>query len=147
MGESCYYRGARFVPDDGQPYYTSGDESVSTISDISITVPQAFERDGDFIVRAKVVNNMEATIDFRMYVIKVYCGNELVAYDVNKMVSMEMKQHDIQTFTFVIGKQDVLGSIDMTRDDITIEIVPTYTVNVEDTGDNVKEPDPGEILP
>ncbi len=147
MGESCYYKGARFVPDDGQPYYTSGDESVSTISDISITVPQAFERDGDFIVRAKVVNNMAATIDFRMYVVKVYCGNELVAYDVNKMVSMEMKQHDIQTFTFVIGKQDVLGSIDMTRNDITIEIVPTYTVNVEDTGDNVKEPDPGEILP
>ncbi len=133
MGESCYYKGARFAPEEGQPIFSSGDESVSTISDITITVPEAFFKGKDLVVRAKVQNNMVETIDFRMYVIKVYKGDELVAQDINKMVSMEMAQYDIQTFTFVIGDLDILRSFDLSGDDITIEIVPTYTINAAET--------------
>lgn len=135
MGESCYYKGARFAPEEGQAVYTSGDESVSTISDIAITVPEAFFKGSDLIVRAKVTNNMVSTIDFRMYVIKVYKGDELVAQDINKMVSMEMDQYDIQTFTFVIGSLDILRDFDLSGDDVTIEIIPTYTVNAPETVD------------
>lgn len=137
MGESCYYKGARFAPDATQKVYTSGDESVSTISAISATVPEAFFNGKDFIVRAKVQNNLVETIDFRMYVVKVYKGSELVAQDINRMVSMEMAQYDIQTFTFVIGQQDILKDFTV-DDDIVIEIIPTYTISVEGTAEDVK---------
>lgn len=137
MGESCYYEGARFTPDAGQAVYTSGDKSVSTISAIYATVPEAFFKGDDFVVRAKVRNDLDTTIDFRMYVVKVYSGDQLVAQDINRMVSMQMDANDIQTFTYVIGKQDILKSFSV-DDDLTIEIIPTYTVSVEDTATDVK---------
>lgn len=137
IGESCYYEGVRFTPDTDQAVYTSGDESVSTISDISITVPEAFFKGKDFVVRAKVQNNLETTIDFRMYVVKVYSGDELVAQDINRMVSMEMDKDGIQTYTFVIGQQDILRSFTV-DDNLTIEIIPTYTVNADSTVEGVK---------
>ena len=138
MGLSCYYKGARFVPEDGQAVYSSGDESVSTVSEIKVVVPEAFMRDDELIVRAKYTNyNMgdgdggaESHITLRMYVVKVYQGNKLVAYDINKMQGMEMKPYDIQTYTFVISGDDITGDIDVSADDFSIEIVPTYDVKV-----------------
>lgn len=143
MGLSCYYKGARFVPEAGQDVYSSGDESVSTVSDLSITVPEAFMKGNDLVVRTKYVNNIitdeEAGTDtyicLRMYVVKVYQGNTLVAYDVNKMQTMELSPYDVQTFTFVIGSNDITGNIDLTADDFSIEIVPTYDLRVVDKKD------------
>ncbi|MCF0138443.1 MAG: S-layer homology domain-containing protein [Oscillospiraceae bacterium] len=139
MGMSCYYKGARFVPDSTQPVYTSGDKSVSTVSDLNILVPEAFMRGDDLIVRTKYTNaivtdedkDTDVYVCLRMYVIKVYQGTELVAYDINKMQTMELRPNDIHTFTFVVGGDDILGDIDLTRDDITIEIIPTYDIRTE----------------
>ena len=138
MGLSCYYKGARFVPEAGQAVYSSGDESVGTISDLSITVPEAFMRGDDLIVRTKYTNEIvtdeekdtDVYVCLRMYIIKVYQGDTLVAYDINKMQTMEMRPHDVQTFTFVIGGADILGNIDVSADNFSIEIIPTYDLKI-----------------
>ena len=138
MGLSCYYKGARFVPESGQPVYSSGDESVGTISDLKILVPEAFMRGDELIVRTKYTNNIpideakntEVYVTLRMYAIKVYQGNTLVAYDINKMQGMEMEPFDVQTYTFVVSGNDIFGNIDVSADDFSIEIVPTYDIKI-----------------
>lgn len=138
MGLSCYYKGARFVPEDGQPVYSSGDESVSTVSDIEILVPEAFMRGNDLVVRTKYTNNIipdeakgtDTYVCLRMYVIKVYQGGTLVAYDINKMQTMELTPYDVQTFTFVVGGDDILGNIDVSSGNFSIEIIPTYDLKI-----------------
>lgn len=128
IGLSCYYKGARFVPDnETDPIYVS-DESVSTVSNLDISVTAAFSRGNDFIIRAKYINNLDYGILLRQYVVKLYYKGELVAYDINRMVSMEMKQFDIQTFTFVIGQASLMQNFDITSSDFSIEIVPTFDI-------------------
>ena len=132
IGLSVYYKGARFVPEEGKSVFVS-DESVSTVSNLSITVPKAFSRGDDFIVQAKYRNDFSTGIKLRSYIVKVYLDNELVAYDFNRMVGMEMKSGDIQTFTFVIAGTDVLRDFEVADGRISVEIVPTYEVIPEQT--------------
>lgn len=132
IGLSVYYEGARFVPEEGKSVFVS-DESVSTVSSLSITVPKAFSRGDDFIVQAKYRNDFSTGIKLRSYIVKVYLDNELVAYDFNRMVGMEMKSGDIQTFTFVIAGADVLRDFEVADGRISVEIVPTYEVIPEQT--------------
>lgn len=132
MGLSCYYKGARFAPYEGQAVYTSNGKSVSTIEKLDITVPEAFMQGTDFVVRAHYVNNFENTIKLRMYSVRVFDGSTLVASSVNSMVSMEMDQYDVQTFTFVIGANDIRQSFDPSSPNLTIEISP-YSEVVVDT--------------
>lgn len=131
IGLSCYYQGARFVPEEGKSVYTS-EESVSTVSNLSITVPEAFSRGDDFIVRAKYTNNTGSDIRLRSYIVKVYLNNELVAYDINRMVGMDMKNYDIQTFTFVIADTDVFRNFDVSDGRVSVEIIPTFDVIVNE---------------
>lgn len=127
IGLSVYYEGARFVPENGKSTFVS-DESVSTVSDLNITVPKAFSRGDDFIVQAKYRNDFSTDIKLRSYIVKVYLDNELVAYDFNRMVGMEMKSGDIKTYTFVIAGADVLRDFDVSDGRISVEIVPTYDI-------------------
>lgn len=132
IGLSVYYEGARFVPEEGKSSFVSN-ESVSTVSNLSITIPKAFSRGDDFIVQAKYENNFSTGIKLRSYIVKVYLDNELVAYDFNRMVGMEMKSGDIRTYTFVIAGSDVLRDFDVSDGRISVEIVPTYEVIPEAT--------------
>lgn len=132
LGQSVYYKGARFVPEDGKGYVTS-DMNVSTVTDLSIVVTKGFTRGSDFIVQAKYTNNTASDITLRSYIVKVYLDGELVAYDLNRMVGLDMKQYDVQSFTFVIAGADVLKDFDINDGHIAIEIVPTFDVIVVDT--------------
>jgi len=151
IGLSCYYKGARFVPEEGQAVWSSGEDSVSTVSDLSITVPEAFMRGEDLIVRTKYVNtiitdeenNTDSYVCLRMYIIKVYQGDTLVAYDINKMQTMELTPYDVQTFTFVVGGEDILGNIDVSADNFSIEIIPTYNIKIVDKSNNNDSGDSG----
>ena len=131
IGLSCYYEGARFAPEEGKSVFKS-DESVSTVSNLSITVPEAFSRGDDFIVRAKYTNNTGNDIKLRSYIVKVYLDNELVAYDINRMVGMNMENYDIQTFTFVIADTDVFRNFDVSDGRVSIEIIPTYDITISE---------------
>ncbi len=127
IGLSVYYEGARFVPEEGKSIFTS-EESVSTVSNLSITIPKAFSRGDDFIVQAKYQNNFPDTIKLRSYIVKVYLNGELVAYDFNRMVGMEMKNGNIRTYTFVIAGTDVLRDFNVSDGRVSVEIIPTYEV-------------------
>ena len=131
IGLSCYYEGARFAPEEGKSVFKS-DESVSTVSNLSITVPEAFSRGDDFIVRAKYTNNTGNDIKLRSYIVKVYLDNELVAYDINRMVGMDMENYDIQTFTFVIADTDVFRNFDVSDGRVSIEIIPTFDITISE---------------
>lgn len=133
LGQSVYYTGARFVPENSDDYYSSGTESVSTISNLPITVTKAFSRGNDFIVQTKYVNKLDTGIKLRSYIVKVYLDGQLVAYDLNRMSGIEMDTNDIETFTFVIAGADVLQNFDVNDGRISIEVVPTYDVVVEET--------------
>lgn len=129
LGQSVYYEGARFVPEDGKGY-VSDSESVSTVSDLPILVTKAFSRGSDFVVQTKYTNNLTSDIKLRSYIVKVYLNGQLVAYDLNRMVGIEMKQYDVRTFTFVIAGADVLKNFDINDGHISIEIIPTYDIVV-----------------
>lgn len=131
IGLSVYYDGARFVPEDGKSSFTS-DESVSTVSGLNITVPKAFSRGDDFVVQAKYRNDFSTGIKLRSYIVKVYLDNDLVAYDFNRMVGMEMKSGDVQTYTFVIAGADVLRDFEVVDGRVSVEIVPTYDIIPEE---------------
>lgn len=131
LGQSVYYTGARFVPDDGKYYSTS--QSVSTVTNLPITVTKAFSRGSDFIVQTKYVNLNEQSIILRSYIVKVYLDGQLVAYDLNRMSGIEMKTNDIESFTFVIAGTDVLQSFNVTDGRITVEVIPTFDVVKETT--------------
>ena len=131
IGLSCYYVGARFVPEDGQTVYKSED-SVSTVGNLPITVTQAFFRGDDFIIRAKYLNNTDSDIRLRSYVINIAANGQLVARDVNRMSGFEMDKYDIQTFTFVIPADEITKSFNLDKDNIQIEIMPTFDVVVVD---------------
>ena len=132
IGLSCYYEGARFVPEDGASIYTS-EESVSTVTNLSITVPEAFSRGDDFVVRTKYTNNTDSAIKLRSYVVKIYLNNTLVAYNINRMSGYELDDHGIQTFTFVIAGADVFRDFDVSDGRVSIEIIPTYDVVQEES--------------
>ncbi len=132
LGQSVYYTGARFVPENDKGYYSTS-ESVSTVSNLSITVTKAFSRGSDFIVQTKYTNNFDTGIILRSYIVKVYLDGQLVAYDLNRMAGVEMKTYDIESFTFVIAGADVLESFDVADGRISIEVIPTYDVVEEQT--------------
>ncbi len=127
LGQSVYYTGARFIPENDRGYYSTS-ESVSTVTDLSITVTKAFSRGSDFIVQTKYTNNSDTGIILRSYIVKVYLDGQLVAYDLNRMAGIEMDTYDIESFTFVIAGADVLQDFEVNDGRISIEIVPTYDV-------------------
>lgn len=127
LGQSVYYTGARFVPESGKEFYSTT-ESVSTVSNLPITVTKAFSRGSDFIVQTKYTNLLDTDILLRSYIIKVYLNGQLVAYDLNRMVGIDMKTNDIETFTFVIAGGDVLENFNVGDGDLEIEIIPTYDI-------------------
>lgn len=134
IGLSCYYTGAYFTPEDGQPVY-SNTESVSTVSKLSITVPEMFTKGSDLVVRTKCVNNTGSDIKLRSYIIAVAVNGQVVAYDINRMWGFELKNYGIQTFTFVIGADDITQKIDLSKSNVSIQIIPTYDVVVnQNTG-------------
>ena len=135
LGQSVYYTGARFVPEADKGYYSSS-ESVSTVSNLAITVTKAFSRGSDFIVQTKYVNNFDTGIILRSYIVKVYLDGQLVAYDLNRMSGIEMNTYDIESFTFVIAGADVLQSFDVNDGRISIEVVPTYDVVKDEKNNN-----------
>lgn len=134
IGLSCYYEGARFAPEKGKSVYTS-EESVSSVTNLNITVPEAFTRGDDFIVRAKYVNNTGEVINLRSYIVKVYLDGVLVAHDINRMVSMQMDVDGIKTYTFVIADSDVLRDFEVSDGRVSVEIIPTHDVVVVDTAE------------
>ena len=135
LGQSVYYTGARFVPENGKGYYSTT-ESVSTVTNIPITVTKAFSRGSDFIVQTKYTNLLDTGIKLRSYIVKVYLDGQLVAHDLNRMVGIEMKTNDIETFTFVIAGADVLQSFDVADGRISVEVIPTYDIIPEETNTN-----------
>ena len=145
LGQSVYYTGARFVPENGKGYYSTT-ESVSTVTNIPITVTKAFSRGSDFIVQTKYTNLLDTGIKLRSYIVKVYLDGQLVAHDLNRMVGIEMKTNDIETFTFVIAGADVLQSFDVADGRISVEVIPTYDIIPEKT-DPSPSPSPSPTLP
>jgi len=127
MGLSCYYEGAHFTIDEGQDIYST-DESVSTVSKLPITITEAFMRGDDLVIRAKYQNNTDTDIKLRSYIVSVAANGRTVAYDVNRMWGYELKNYGIQTFTFVIGKDDISSAFDIASDSISIQIMPTYDI-------------------
>ena len=131
IGCSCWYRGARFMADKGVSVYSST-TSVSTIKNLEIQVTEAYFAGNDFIVRAKYINNSGQKISaLRMQYLDVYVNGKLAAATVNDFVSMDLVKDDIQTFTFVIGRQDQTPDFDLSRGKVMVEITPTfeYAVN------------------
>ena len=127
LGQSVYYTGARFVPEEGKGFYSTT-ESVSTVSNLPITVTKAFSRGSDFIVQTKYTNQLDSEILLRSYIVKVYLDGQLVAYDLNRMVGINMRVNDIETFTFVIAGSDVLTNFEVGDGDLSIEVVPTFDI-------------------
>lgn len=126
MGCSCWYKGARFMPDSGVSVYSST-TSVSTIKNIEIQVTEAYFAGNDLIIRAKYINNSGKTISaLRMQYVNVYVNGQLVAGSVNDFVSMDLVKNDVQTFTFVIGRPDQTANCDLSRGAVTVEITPTF---------------------
>lgn len=132
LGQSVYYEGARFVPEDGQSVYVSS-ESVSTVSNLPITVTKAFSRGGDFVLQTKYINNFDTAVKLRSYIVRVYLDGQLVAYDLNRMSGLELKSHAVKTFTFIIANTDVLQQFDLSDGTLSIEIVPTFDIVPADT--------------
>ena len=130
-----------FRSENGKGYYSTT-ESVSTVTNIPITVTKAFSRGSDFIVQTKYTNLLDTGIKLRSYIVKVYLDGKLVASDLNRMVGIEMKTNDIETFTFVIAGADVLQSFDVADGRISVEVIPTYDIIPNET-----EPTPSPTLP
>lgn len=127
IGLSCYYTGAYFTPDDGQAVYSTTD-SVSTVSKLPITVTECFTKGADLVVRTKYTNSTGSDIKLRSYIISVAVNGQVIATDVNRMPGFELRNYGIQTFTFVIGADDINRSIDLSKDKISIQIIPTYDI-------------------
>lgn len=126
IGCSCWYKGARFMADDGVSVYSST-ATVSTIKNIEIQVTEAYFAGNDFIVRAKYINNSGQSISaLRKQYVNVYVNGTLAAASVNDFVSMNLVRNDVQTFTFVIGKPDQTEAFDLSRGSVKIEITPTF---------------------
>ena len=106
------------------------------MTNLPITVTKAFSRGSDFIVQTKYINQLDTGITLRSYIVKVYLDGQLVAYDLNRMVGIDMKVNDIETFTFVIAGADVLQSFDVTDGRISVEVIPTYDIIPEETNTN-----------
>lgn len=126
IGCSCWYQGARFVPDPGEYVYTSS-SSVSTVPGIDIQVTQAYKAGNDLIVRAKYTNNTGRLISkLKFQYVNVYIDGQLCAASINDFVSMSLVINDIETFTFVIGTPNQYTSCDLSSGAVSIEIRPTY---------------------
>ena len=128
LGLSCYYEGRHFAPAEGTPKVDSKGASVSTVKNLSITIPEAFIYGNDFIILAKYTNNTGDDIKLRSYQIRIAVNGKLVATHNNRMSGYELKNHGIQSFTFVLSSFDMLSGFDITKDTISIEIRPTYEV-------------------
>ena len=127
IGLSCYYNGAYFTPDEGQPVYSTTD-SVSSVSNLNITVTEAFMKGDDLVIRTKYTNNAGSDIKLRSYVISVAVNGRVVAQDISRMWGYELRNHGIQTFTFILGKDSIRSSFDLSKDNISIQIIPQYDV-------------------
>lgn len=132
IGLSCYYDGAYFTPDDGQPVYST-DTSVSTVSKLPITVTEAFTKGSDLVIRTKYINQTGGDIKLRSYIIRVTVNGQLVASDIDRMWGYELKNYGIQTFSFIIGPDEITRSLDLSKDKISIEIMPTYDIIPDNT--------------
>ena len=130
IGLSCYHTGAYFTPDDGQPVYSTPD-SISTVSKLPITVTEAFTKGSDLVVRTKYTNQTGSTIKLRSYIISVAVNGQVVASDVDRMWGFELKNYGIQTFTFILSADDISRSLDLSKDKISIQIIPTYDVVID----------------
>ena len=131
IGTSCWYKGARFVADNGVSVYSST-ATVSTVKMIEIQVTETYFAGNDLIVRAKYINNSGKKISaLRFQYVNVTVGGKLCAATVNDFVSMPLAVNDVQTFTFVIGRPDQTADCDFGRGGVKIEITPTfeYAVN------------------
>ena len=135
IGLSCYYKGAYFVPDDGQAVYSTT-ESISTVTKLPITVTEAFTKGNDLVVRTKYTNETGSDIKLRSYIVSVAVNGQVVAKDINRMWGFELKNHGIQTFTFVLGSDDIMRGIDLSKDKISIQIIPTYDIIPPKTNGN-----------
>jgi hypothetical protein len=126
IGCSCWYKGARFVADDGVSVYSSA-TTVSTVKNIEIQVTETYYAGNDIIVRAKYINNSGKKISaLRFQYLNIYVGGKLAASTVNDFVSMPLVINDIQTFTFVVGRPDQTADCDFARGAVRISITPTY---------------------
>lgn len=131
LGLSCYYEGRHFAPAENQVVLSST-ESVSSVSKLLITVPEAFYNGKDFVMLTKFQNETDETIKIRSYVVYLAVnidGRQVIAaQNINRMSGYELKKHSIQTFTFVIGENDIGIPFDPAVDQMSIYIVPTYDI-------------------
>lgn len=127
LGMSCYYEGKHFVPDDSQ-FVLKMDHNVSSVTNLIITVPEAYYNGDDFVVLAKYENNTGDKIKLRSYIVNIAVDGVYVSHHVNRMSGYELKNHALQTFTFVIGKDDMPAGFDPAAAHVEIEIIPTYDV-------------------
>ena len=77
-------------------------------------------------MQTKYTNQLDSEIILRSYIVKVYLNGQLVASDLNRMVGINMRANDIETFTFVIAGSDVLTNFEV--GDVSIEVVPTFDI-------------------
>ena len=79
-------------------------------------------------MQTKYTNQLDSEIILRSYIVKVYLNGQLVASDLNRMVGINMRANDIETFTFVIAGSDVLTNFEVDDGDLSIEVVPTFDI-------------------
>ena len=51
------------------------------------------------------------------------------------MWGFELKNYGIQTFTFILSADDISRSLDLSKDKISIQIIPTYDVVIDQNTD------------
>ena len=126
MGASCWYLGARFLPQEGQPVYSS-QENVSKSPSLSITVTRAFYSGSDLIIQAKYSNESGQRLSrLGRQLVRVYVGDNLAAASSNQITGVDFATQDVETFTFVIGTPQQGRAIDLNKDPIRIEITPSF---------------------
>lgn len=125
LGMSCYYVGKHFIAPTDKVVYSSPD-SASTVTNLSITVTEAYYKDADLVIRAKYTNNTGSDIELRSYILSVAIDGTTVAQTVNKMSGFTMKDHAIQSFTFVIGKDDIKSDFNLDNPKLSITVDPTF---------------------
>ena len=105
------------------------------MSKLPITVTEAFTKGSDLVIRTKYTNQTGSTIKLRSYIISVAVNGQVVASDVDRMWGFELKNYGIQTFTFILSADDISRSLDLSKDKISIQIIPTYDVVIDQNTD------------
>lgn len=132
LGMSCYYEGRHFAPDSTQ-FVMKNDNNVSSVSNLKITIPEAFYNGDDFVVLAKYENSTGEKIKLRSYIVNIAVDGVYVSHHVNRMSGYELKNHALQTFTFVISKYDMPSNFDLASANVEIEIIPTFDIVQDST--------------